>query len=371
MNKFNVLILNSSVIYGGGEFFTFQLSSELIKRGHNILTGCRDSSLLYKKCNNSGLKTIHINFPDKGTSGLCENVKRIRQLIKVNNIQIVHTNTNYDRTAGAFAARKTSAKHITSCHSLEPISHNLTHYIRNKFLTHHFICDGESIRELIIKQNNIPENKITVVHNGVDPLEMKKDDNLRLSTRSELGIKDNEILLGNVGRLVKFKGHKYLLSAFKIISESLTGAKLMVVGDGELIDELREYSKVLGLEDKVIFTGFRDDLNALYSAIDIYIQPSLSEGGELFPFSVLQAMAQGIPVIASKTGDIPLMVKDGENGFLADEKSPFQISQKTIQLINDPVLRQKMGEKGISMVNINFTAKKMADKIEKIYEIMI
>jgi hypothetical protein len=109
MNDFNVLILNSSAIYGGGEFFTLRLSTGLKKRGYNVLVGCRNTNLLYKKCIEAGVKAVHINFPDKGSSGLRGNVMRVKQLIRENNINIVHTNTNYDRTTGAFAARGTNS----------------------------------------------------------------------------------------------------------------------------------------------------------------------------------------------------------------------------------------------------------------------
>ena len=107
---------------------------------------------------------------------------------------------------------------------------------------------------------------------------MKEDSNSRTKARNEFGIKDEEVLIGNVGRLVKFKGQKYLLSAFKIVLETEPHAKLMITGDGELMNELKEYSNVLGINERVIFTGFRDDLQAIYPAFDIYVQPSLYGG---------------------------------------------------------------------------------------------
>jgi len=368
MDKLKILILNSSAIYGGGEFFCLQLARELYNEGYGIIVGSNNKSLLYQKCSEAGINTEHINFPDKGTKGLGENIKTVRELIKNYNIDIVHSNTNYDRTTGAFAVRGTKAKHVTSLHSLESVQHNITHYIRNKFLTHHFIADGNRIKDLIIKQDNIPESKISVVHNGINPDEMKRDNELRIKVRNEFGISDGEILIGNVGRLVEFKGQKYLLSAFKIISEKYNNAKLIITGDGELMNSLKEYSNALGLNDRVIFTGFRDDLNAVYSAFDIYAHTSVEGGGELFPFSILYAMAQSLPVVAARVGDIPQMVIDSRMGYLVDEKSPFQISNRCMDLINDREKSITLGKNGYIFLEQNFTLKKMTSEIEKIYE---
>ena len=368
MDKPKILILNASAIYGGGEYYCLQLANELYNKGYTIIVGSNNNSPLFQKCISSGISTNHIDFPEKGTKGLRENVKRIRQVIKEHNINIVHTNTNYDRTAGAFAARGTAAKHVTSLHSLESISHNITHYIRNRFFTDHFIADGKKIRNLVIKKNKIPETKVSIIYNGINPDEMKHDEVLRAKIRREFGIKDNEIIIGNVGRMVRFKGQKYLLSALKIILENFADVKLMITGDGELMNSFKEQASSLGINDKIIFTGFRDDLRAVYSAFDIYVQPSIEGGGELLPFSVLYAMAQKLPVIATNTGDIPQMVIDSKTGFVTGEKSPIQISNKCLELINDSKKRQSFGQKGYELLNEKFTLGKMVNETEKIYQ---
>ncbi len=367
MGKLKILILNSSAIYGGGEYFVLKLAAELEKREYNVTVGCMNSRLLYKKLNDAGINAEHINFPEKGSGGLWKNIKDIKKIIIRNNIDIVHSNTGYDRTAAAFASRGTKAKHITSCHSLESISHNFTHYIRNKYLTHHFIADGSSIKNLISTQNNIPLSKVSVIHNGINPQEMCRDNALREKIRNEFNINNNEILIGSVGRLVSFKGYKYLLTAFKIILEQLPDTKLMIVGSGELMSLLKEQSEVLRVNDKVIFTGFRDDLQSVYSAFDVYANTSIEGGGELFPFSILYAMAQGIPVVAAKVGDIPEMIRDNESGYLVEEKSPYKIAKKLIEILTDKNKAENFGKKGKSILDQNFTLSMMTDKIENIY----
>ena len=348
--------------------FAYQLAVNLKSRGYNVYIGCRDSAILYNKCIDSGVKAFHVDFPEKGSKDLAKNVRRVKSIIKENGIEIVHSNTNYDRTTAAFAARGTPAKHITSLHSLESVQHNITHYIRNKFLTSHFIADGERIKNLAVNENTIDSRKITVVNNGINPGEMKRDPQFRAKIRNEFHIGDNDLLIGNVGRMVNFKGQKYLLTSFKNIYDNFKNVKLIIVGEGELYDSLVDYAASMGVNDRVIFTGFRQDLQAVYSAFDIYAHSSVEGGGELFPFSILYAMAQGISVVATSVGDISTMVHDGVNGYLVAEKSPYRISDKLSVLILNPDARINMGKSGLKMLEENFTVDKMVSKIEEIYQ---
>jgi len=364
MEKLRIFILNASPIYGGGEYYTYQLALNLVKRGHYVIIGCRKDNLLINKCANTGIQTEKINFGNKGFFGL---INEIKLIAKNNKINIIHTNTVEDRTTGAVAAKLTGAKHVTSCHSLLSVQRNITHYIRNKKLTNAFIADGISVKELLVNKDKINPHRIHVINNGIVPEEMKRNAEKRKSLRDEFGIKDDDIIIGCTARLVYFKGHKYLLNAFEILFDKNKSAKLMIVGDGELMNELIEYSRILKISDRIIFTGFRDDLQNLYSAFDIYAHPSVSGGGELFPYSVLYAMAQGLPVAATSIGDMPYMVKDHRSGFIVKERSAVELSDKLDLLINDRALREKFGKEAYSRFINNFTIEQTIDKTEKLY----
>jgi glycosyltransferase involved in cell wall biosynthesis len=363
----NILILNSSSIYGGGEYFALKLSKQLRSMNYNVTLGCGKYTPLFKRASREGYDVKEISFPVRGSGGLRKVIKEIRDLISKHDIDIIHTNTNYDRTAGAFAGRGTRAKHITSCHSLESLSHNLTHYIRNRFLTEHFICDGQTIQDLIVEKNGIPIAKTTVINNGIDPAEMARDTDLRKLIRNEFKIAQGEIVIGNTGRMVTFKGQKYLLLAFKDMLENIQNLKLMIAGDGELMEELAERAKRLKISERVIFTGFREDMQAIYSSFDIYAHTSLKGGGELFPFSVLYAMAQGLPVAATDTGDISKMISKENLGYLTEERSPYQISNRLSELAKNQELRRFIGNNNLERLKQQFTLELMAKRISEIY----
>jgi glycosyltransferase involved in cell wall biosynthesis len=367
MEKLRILILNASRIYGGGEYYTFQLAMQFTENGHFVLVGCKNDNLLFEKCAGSGIPAENINFGKTGNKRLKENITSIKNLAKKNNIQIVHTNTVIDRTPGAAAARIAGAKHITSCHSLLSVQHNLTHYIRNKYFTSAFIADGISIKELLIKKDKIEPVKVHVINNGIEPDEMRRDESQRKLNRDSLGIKENEIAIGCAARFVYFKGHRYLFNAFAVLLEKYKNIKLVLTGDGELQQELVEYARILKISGHVIFSGFREDLNNIYSAYDIFTHPSIEGGGELFPYTVLYAMAQKLPIVSTSIGDIPFMIEDGKSGFIVKEKSAMELAEKLEVLIIEAGMREKFGREAYTRLINNFTIEQTTEKTEKLY----
>jgi glycosyltransferase involved in cell wall biosynthesis len=361
-----VLLLNSLGIYGGGEFFVLQLAGFLRFKGNDVWVGCRKDTPLYTKCSEAGINTVIFDFPENSKGKLKKNVNAVKEFVSDNGIQIVHTNTNYDRTAGAVAAELAGAVHVASVHSLQSISHNITHWTRNKFFVDKFLADGKIVKSFLIRKDKIDEKKISVVNLGIEPDLYKHDNAKRAALRSEFEISEDEILVGNVGRLVDFKGQEVLVKAFKITADEFPQARLMIVGEGELMEFLKKLAAESGLKDKIIFAGSRDDMQAVYSAFDIYAHTPKEGGGELFPFAVLYAMAAGLPAVATGVGEIPNMILEDENGFIVNY-SEKEISKKLHRLICDKTLRQTMGTNGINRLKDEFTLDKMGGDILKLY----
>lgn len=367
MEKLRIFILNASAIYGGGEYYTYQLALNLVKRGHYAVVGCRKNNLLYNKCASLSIPLEIIDFGENGNENLIKNISYIKSLINKHNIQILHTNTVTDRTQGAFAAYRAGVKHVTSCHSLLSTRRNITHYLRNRKLTDAFIADGITIKELLVNKDKIDPAKVHIISNGIVAGEMKRDEAKRKQARESFGIKESDIVVGSAARLVYFKGHKYLLNAMAIQIEKNSNVKLMITGDGELLKELMEYARILKIADNVIFTGFSDDLQSIYSAYDIYAHPSIEGGGELLPYSVLYAMAQALPITATEIGDMPYMIENGKSGFIVKEKSAVELSDKIGLLVNDAALREKFGGEAYKRLLENFTIERTIDKTESLY----
>ena len=360
-----VLLTNSTDIYGGGEFYVLELAKSLRERHHDVLVVCKPGNLLSKKCRDAGVPVHTIDFPAQGR--LLSHILKLREVIRRHRSQIVHTNSNYDRTAGAFAARITGAVHITNVHSFHSLRYNPTHALRNALATDHYIVDGVCVKNLLVQKDGIAPKDISVVYLGVDPGTMRRDEALRAAIRKEFGIRETEIVIGNVARLVPFKGHEYLLRAFAEVQRENQETRLLLVGDGELSGRLADLAGNLGLTGRVVFAGFRDDLPAVYSAMDVYAHSSVEGGGETFPFAVLQALSQELPVVATRVGDVAEMVQEGVSGFLVPDMDPALLAQKLSLLCRDPALRLSMARQGRELLLSRFTTTLMVDAVENLY----
>jgi glycosyltransferase involved in cell wall biosynthesis len=361
----SVLLTNASSIYAGGEYYVLVLASELLARGHRVVVSCRPDNLLFDKCAAKKIPTEPVDFPSRGK--LLKNVPLLRRIIERNGIEIVHTNTNYDRTAGAMAARLAGARHVANIHSFHSISHNLTHRLRNRWWTDRFITLGEGATDILVNEDGIPREKITIVRLGLEPDANVRSPELRARARAEFGIREGETLVGNVGRLVPFKGQEYLLRSFASVAGAHPRVKLMIVGDGELDGALRRQAAELSLGDRVIFTGFRDDIPSMYSAMDVYAHSSVEGGGETFPFAVLQALAYGLPTVVTDVGEVGAMVEEGVTGFAVPDRDERVFSVALERLLSDRPLRDSMGKKGRELMLKKFTSAVMASAVEEVY----
>jgi len=361
----SILITNASGIYAGGEYYALVLATELLSRGHRVAVSCRSDNLLFTKCAAAGVPTAPVEFPSSG--GLAGCVSRLKEIVVREKIEIVHTNTNYDRTAGAIAARLAGARHIANIHSYHSISHNLTHWLRNRYWTDRFIVLGEGAREVLVREDGIPPEKISIARLGLDPESNRRSPELRERARKEFGIGEAEVLVGNVGRLVPFKGQEHLLGSFALLASAHPAARLMIVGDGELDEPLKRRARELALDGRVIFTGFRDDIPALYSAMDVYAHSSVEGGGETFPFAVLQALAYGLPMVVTRVGEVAAMVEEGVTGFGVPDRDEKIFADALGRLLGDTDLRASMGKEGRDLMMKKFTAAVMASAVEEAY----
>jgi glycosyltransferase involved in cell wall biosynthesis len=165
-----------------------------------------------------------------------------------------------------------------------------------------------------------------------------------------------------VGRLAPQKALDRLLAAVARVRESDEGVKLVVVGDGQLRDDLERFADVLGLGDAVVWCGERQPEEIL-PAFDIFALPSIYES---FPYVVLEAMAAGLPIVASDVGGVATLVEDGKNGFLVSPSAVAPLAHALNVLVSGEQIREQMGCASLEKIR-TFTAKKMTDQVELCY----
>ena len=181
----------------------------------------------------------------------------------------------------------------------------------------------------------------------------------------------NRPAIFTLGRLVEWKGHKYLIEAIRLVNEKYK-VHLLIGGEGTLRQELGSLVREKGIEDCVTFLGHIPGhlMNIYYSFADIYVQPSIIDKDgttEGLGVTILEAMACETPCIGSNVGGIPDIIRDGENGFLVNPANPEQLAEKIIFLLNNEELRERMGKRGRTFVEENYSWYAKAGELIEIY----
>jgi glycosyltransferase involved in cell wall biosynthesis len=173
------------------------------------------------------------------------------------------------------------------------------------------------------------------------------------------------VVIGTACRLELIKGLHHLLGAIKILAFEFPDLRLEIAGDGSLRGTLEQKSRELGLSGIVSFLGWREDLPAVMAGWDIFVIPSLDEG---FGMAALEAMATGLPVIASAVGGLCELVQDGETGWLVPRAAPVELAQRLSQLIRDSGTREAMGVAGRKRASDEFSTSRMVDQTVAVYD---
>lgn len=362
----NILLTNSTDIFAGGEDYVLILARYLMRRGHRVMVSALPDHLLLQKCQEHGIATVPIDY--RGMSRVFSVGRELRRAVRTHAVEIVHSNANYDRTCAAIATAFTPVRHVAGIHSTHSIQHNVTHWLRNRWGTDHFITDAEAGKDVLVREDGIAAERITSVPIGIENDTAEFRARARRTMRQELGVADGTLVIGNVARLVPFKGHRYLLDTIALLIKENADLLFPVIGDGELLAPLQEQARALGIEHHVRFLGFRDNLQDIYPAFDIYCHSSLELAAEMFPIAILRALAAGLPVVCTNVGGISLMVEDGVSGRLTKPEDPAALAEALLEVIRDPGQRTSMGQASFRLFERKFHASAMAEKVERVYQ---
>ena len=369
MHSLNILLTNSTDIFAGGEDYVLILARRLGMRGHQVWVSALPGHLLLAKCEDAGIPTIPIEY--RGMSRVFAMARQLRTHLRRLSIDIVHSNANYDRTCAAIAAAFTRTRHVAGVHSTHSIQHNITHWCRNRWGTDHFITDAEAGRAMLINEDGIAPARITAIPIGIEIAPAEQTLRARQAVRSAWNVRDSTVVVGNVARLVPFKGHTVLLDAVAHVVRENPDVLFPIVGDGELEDTLHARAHTLGIEHAVRFLGFQDDLEKLYPGFDIYCHSSLELAAEMFPIAILRALGTGLPVVCTAVGGIAAMVREGKSGFLTPPGDSRALADALLRVIRNPSMRNAMGEESLALFHERYHASIMTARVEELYQRLI
>jgi len=232
--------------------------------------------------------------------------------------------------------------------------------------TDHFHVNSEAVRTFAVDHLSVPPSAITVVPRGRDPERYQPPSEGRRSTvRARLGVRPGEPLLLTVGRQEPQKGQHYLIDAFGQVLATEPHAKLALVGGpGAASDALRARIEGLGLSERIMLLGRRDDVPDLLAAADLFVLSSLWEG---LPNVVIEAMATGLPVVATDIAPVREAVDAGRSAVLAAPADPEDLARAMIEVLADPARRVAMGRRGREVFLERFTIGPVADSMVALY----
>ncbi len=289
---------------------------------------------------------------------------------------IVHTHTAKAGTLGRLAALVAGVPvkiHTFHGHVFDgyfnPAKARLFIFIEKLLaaFTDKVIVVSESVRDQVSEKLKIfPKNKFIVIKLGLDLKDFLNNDSLKGTIRKEFNINPGVLLVGIVGRLVPIKNHKMFLKAIRKVVDSMPDRdlKFLIIGDGELRQQLEEEVKRLGLTKYVIFTGWILDIAKVYADLDIVALTSMNEGT---PVSLIEAMASAKPVIATSVGGVVDIVSDGKNGLLTKPDDAGCFADAMICLLKDEKKRGELGSSGREFARNTFHKDRLIKEIEDLY----
>jgi len=297
---------------------------------------------------------------------------RLVKILKENNIDILHCHRHKPSFYGALAKRFAKTPVVLShVHGLSR-TRNIGRKLLNSFLFKKFdkiIGCAESVRNDILKNNpSIAQEKVIALENSVDLERFADVPITKIEAKSKLAdVPVEAFVYGTVARFGLYKGHSFLIKAFEKVRKQVPSARLILAGDGPLKEEIQEQAAKAGLDDSVHFLGRRDDIPKLLRAMDTFVLPSI--GSEGMPLVILEAMAAGVPCIASSLSGIPEVINSSDVGFLVPPRDENALAEAMVTLANMPEEKLKdLTEKAKERIRKVFNHNIIRAKLAKLYE---
>lgn len=231
---------------------------------------------------------------------------------------------------------------------------------------HCVVFVSEHLRQFFCASTSINSRITTCIPNGIDAARYRRQ--VERPLRSELGIGDDEILIGAVGNMRHAKGYDVLLHAAALLKQRVPACRFVIVGDAappDLANELAELHRALDLGDTVRYVGFRPNVEHILSSFDIFVLTSRSEG---FSIATVEAMASGLPAVATRCGGPEEIIRDGEDGLLVRNESPEAVAEALERLILDRQLRERLGSRARDDALRRFSTEAMVGEYTRLYE---
>jgi len=359
----NILYYIDSLNIGGAEMLLLSMLSEY-KDQHNLHVAYFTDGALRERVERLGVPTTRLS-----QKGIKDPRALSRSIALIRNFQpdVIHTHLSKSHIVGQLTGQIMGVDvRVSSLHNADPWRENRFFSTLMRTLTggsQRMIAVSEAVADYTLKWSQYPENKVVVIDNGIDldkfdpavvtPLEL-----------SPWNIPADAPVVGIIGRLHPQKAHHVFLQMAKQVLQAKPDVYFLVVGDGALREAHEAQSRSLGIDHRVIFTGFLQDIPGVLACLDILVFSSEWEG---LPVTLLEAMAMKRPVVSTRAGGIPKVIDSGQNGLLVDVNDPDGLAQACLSILSDPALKQRLATQARHTVAKHYSQTLMHRKILDLY----
>jgi glycosyltransferase involved in cell wall biosynthesis len=372
---------------GGPALHVAYLTAGLAKRGYDttLVAGSLapgEDSMAFV-ADELGVDVVRIDELHREISPARDVVAAIRlaRLIRKVRPHILHTHTAKAGAVGRFAAllagdaRPPVVVHTFHGHVLrgyfDPVRARAFRQLERTLArsTTALVAVSPQVRDDLVELDVAPATRFAVVRLGIElDQRVASGSNGRGETRRVLGIGEGPFTVGWIGRMTGIKRTDDVLLAFKSLRERGIDARLCLVGDGPDRDQVERRAHELGVMKETLFLGYQEQVSSFFSAFDVFILPSANEGT---PVTAIEALAAGKPVVATRVGGIPDVVRDGEDGFLVAPGDVEALAERLAQLATDPQLRERMGEAARARVRERYSVERLVDDVDRLYRSLL
>lgn len=369
LKKARILFVVNGFSIGGGELKLLELIREL-KQKYSDRFECFICSVgiggpLKEQFESLGYRTVL--FSKSGPYDFSQ-VIRLSRMIRQERIDLVQTTLFYADVIGTYAAKIAGLNRIISWEAVtQPykLKHLTAYRLASKWFTRS-VAVSHAIERQVNSKRHVSPSKTCTIQYGVDIKQFAPGRDRSLYR--ELGLNSDHILIGTVARFTEQKGHQYLIEAVPEVTRIYPSARFIFIGDGPLHSELDRLVRSLGVSEAVHFLGFRKDIPRLLRNLDLFVLPSMYEG---LPNVVLEAMACGLPVIATAVDGTPEAVVHGKTGFLVPSGQPKSLEDAIISLLNEPGKLKQFGRAGRKRIENQFSLEGQVARFVALYESML
>ncbi|GAA4704613.1 glycosyltransferase [Brevibacillus fulvus] len=373
-SKLHVLHVIGGGEFGGAEQHILNLLTAFPQGAVEATVVCFYDSHFAAELRKAGIEVVTLEQYGRFDLRLLRALRQVFQNVKPD---IIHTHGVKANFFARIAGRGLAAPLVTTVHSnlrydyINPFAYLIVTLMERstRHWNRHFIAVSGAIGDILRNEGVSPE-KISVIYNGMDFTALRQTERRQLDReqlRAEWNIPADAFLFGTVARFVPVKGLPYLVEAFASLVKSQpdSGYRLVMVGDGVERPLLEQKVKELGVEQLVHFAGFRHDIPACLHAIDTFVHSSIYEG---LGYTIIEAMASEVPVVATNAGGVKEIVADGQTGLLVKPQDASALAAAMQRLAENPALRSAFAKQALTLVESTFTITGMARQTLALYD---